>query len=404
MTCREMIRNCSLFATSLSISLIFSGCNQQQGNENSGTSDAKSGEKNDVAFVTNGIASFWVIAQKGAEKAGEELGVNVEVRMPPQGVTDQKRMVQELLAQGIDGIAISPIDPDNQNDLLQEIADNSILVTQDSDAPDSPRQCYIGMDNYAAGRMCGELVKDALPDGGEIVLFVGRLGQANARLRRQGVIDELMDRSHDNTRYDKPGKVIKNEKYTILETRTDDFDFPQAKANAQDAIAKYPNLKCMVGLFAYNPPLCLEAIRDGGRLSGNTATTSSSGTGNNSSTQKRQEIKVVSFDEDETSLQGIIDGTVVGTVVQNPYQYGYESVRVLNALANGDKSVIPENKIMHIPARKITKDNVKEFWAELKSLTSDADPKKNDKTESKTAEAPPENKETAVEKDTKSDE
>jgi len=385
MTCRELIRNCTLFTTLLIISTAIPGCAQEKGNGNPTTSNSSSGEKNDVAFITNGIASFWVIAQKGAEKAGKDLGVNVEVRMPPQGVTDQKRMVQELLAQGVDGIAISPIDPDNQNDLLQEIADNSILITQDSDAPDSPRQCYIGMDNYAAGRMCGELVKEALPDGGELVLFVGRLGQANARLRRQGVIDELMDRSHDNTRYDDPGKPIINDKYTILDTRTDDFDFPQAKANAQDSIAKYPDLKCMVGLFAYNPPLCLEAIRDAGKL---------------------KEIKVVSFDEDETSLQGIVDGTVVGTVVQNPYQYGYESVRVLNALANGDKSVIPENKIMHIPARKITKDNVKEFWAELKSLIGDADQNKDDKAGSEKAEVSSEKKEKSVDKqkDTKSDE
>lgn len=340
MTCRELIRSCTLFATILSISLLLPSCNQQKGNG-----------KKTVAFVTNGVDPFWVIAQRGAEKAGEDLDVNVEVRMPPQGVADQKRMVQELLAQNVDGIAISPIDPENQNELLKEIAERSILITQDSDAPESPRQCYIGMDNYTAGRMCGELVKEALPDGGEVMLFVGRLGQANARQRRQGVIDELMDRSHDGSRYDEPGEVIKNDKYSILDTRTDDFDHPQAKANAEDAIANHPNLKCMVGLFAYNPPLCLEAIRDAGKL---------------------KEIKVVSFDENEASLQGIMDGTVVGTVVQNPYQYGYESVRVLKALANGDKSVIPENEILHIPARKIRKDNVEEFWTELKSLLGDS--------------------------------
>ncbi|MEQ8856655.1 sugar-binding protein [Gimesia sp.] len=340
MNCRELIRSCTLLATILIISLLLPACNQQKDNG-----------KKTVAFVTNGVDPFWVIAQRGVEKAGEDLDVNVEVRMPPQGVADQKRMVQELLAQNVDGIAISPIDPENQNELLKEIAERSILITQDSDAPESPRQCYIGMDNYTAGRMCGELVKEALPDGGEVMLFVGRLGQANARQRRQGVIDELMDRSHDSSRYDEPGEVIKNDKYAILDTRTDDFDHPQAKANAEDAIAKYPNLKCMVGLFAYNPPLCLEAIRDAGKL---------------------KEIKVVSFDENEASLQGIMDGTVVGTVVQNPYQYGYESVRVLKALANGDKSVIPENEILHIPARKIRKDNVEEFWTELKSLLGDS--------------------------------
>jgi len=377
MTCHKLIRNCTLFVTILSISIIFSGCNQDKKIGNPTTSGSKSGKKNDVAFVTNGINPFWVIAQRGAEKAGEELGVNVEVRMPAEGAADQKRMVQELLAQGIDGIAISPIDPENQNSLLQEIADNSILITQDSDAPDSPRECYIGVDNYKAGRMCGNLVKEALPDGGEIVLFVGRLGQANARLRRQGVIDELMDRSHDNTRYDKPGNVIKNNKYTILETRTDNFDYPQAKVNAQDAIAKYPMLKCMVGLFEYNPPLCLEAIRDAGKL---------------------KEIKVVAFDEAGTSLQGIIDGTVVGTVVQNPYKYGYESVRVLNALANGDKSVIPENQIMHIPARTIKKDNVEKFWAELKSLVGDADQKEEGKAKSVIIESKPADDSKTIEK------
>lgn len=385
MTSRELIRINAIFATLLSISIIFSGCNQDKKIENSSTSGTKSNKKNDVAFVTNGINQFWVIAQRGAEKAGEDLDVNVEVRMPAEGAADQKRIVQELLAQGVDGIAISPIDPDNQTDLLQEIADNSILITQDSDAPDSPRQCYIGVDNYQAGRMCGELVKEALPEGGEIVLFVGRLGQANARLRRQGVIDELMNRSHDNTRYDKPGNVIKNKKYTILETRTDNFDYLQAKANAQDAIAKYPMLKCMVGLFEYNPPLCLEAIRDAGKL---------------------KEIKVVSFDEAETSLQGIIDGTVVGTVVQDPYKYGYESVRILNSLANGDKSVIPENRIMHIPARTIKKDNVEKFWAKLKSLVGDASQKEEGKTKSEKVESKPtdDSKTTEKKKAAKSDE
>lgn len=374
MTCRELIRNCILLTILLSISFFIPGCSKDKGNG-----------KKTFAFVTNGVDPFWIIAQRGVEKAGEDLDVNVEVRMPSQGVADQKRMVQELLAQNVDGIAISPIDPVNQDELLQEIASHSILVTQDSDAPDSPRECYIGMDNYTAGRMCGKLVKEALPDGGEVMLFVGRLGQANARLRRQGVIDELMDRTDDNTRYDAPDKPITNEKYTILDTRTDDFDHPQAKANAQDAIAKYPNLKCMVGLFAYNPPLCLEAIRDADKLN---------------------EIKVVSFDEDPVSLQGIIDGTVVGTVVQNPYQYGYESVRVLNGLANGDKSVVPENKIIHIPARTIRKDNVKEYWAELKALIGDTKPKKNDKAGATPENATPENKDKSAEKqkDSKSDE
>jgi ribose transport system substrate-binding protein len=144
-----------------------------------------------VAYVTNGIADFWVIAQKGAEDGARDFKANVEVRMPAGGVADQKRMVQELLTRGVKGIAISPIDPANQGDLLEEIAGRTTLITHDSDAPRSKRLVYIGMDNYDAGRMCGKLVKQALPEGGTVMIFVGRVEQENAKLRRQGVLDEL---------------------------------------------------------------------------------------------------------------------------------------------------------------------------------------------------------------------
>jgi ribose transport system substrate-binding protein len=146
-----------------------------------------------VAFVTNGRASFWDVAEKGAIAAGIDFSVNVVIKMPSSGVDDQNRMIQTLLANKIDGIAISPIDPDNQEEILAEASQRTILITHDSDAPNSDRLCYIGMDNYSAGKMCGQLIKEALPDGGSIMLFVGRLGQSNARLRRQGIIDELMD-------------------------------------------------------------------------------------------------------------------------------------------------------------------------------------------------------------------
>ena len=308
-----------------------------------------SGKKPSVAFVTNGIASFWVIAEKGAKTAAKDVNADVAVEMPAEGVADQKRIIQNLLTRGVDGIAISPIDPANQAELLNEAAANTRLITHDSDAPNTKRLCYIGMDNYMAGRMCGQMVKEAIPSGGQIMLFVGRIEQLNARQRRQGVIDELLGRSSDSSRYDAPGGELKGDKYTILDTRTDQFDFGKAKALAEDAISKYPDLACMVGLFAYNPPKCLAAIKGAG---------------------KQGKIKVVGFDEEDETLQGIIDGNVYGTVVQNPYEYGYQSVKILAALTRGDQSVLPKGgSFIDIPARKITKDNVEKFWADLKKLT-----------------------------------
>jgi len=305
-------------------------------------------DKPNIAYVTNGIASFWVIAEKGVQAAAKDFDVNAETLMPPDGVGDQKRMVQDLLTRGVDGIAISPIDPANQTDLLNEVAANTNLITHDSDAPNSNRLCYIGMNNYDAGRMCGKLIKEALPDGGSIMLFVGRLEQLNAKLRRQGIIDELLDRDHNPDRYDEPGSEIRSDKYVVLNTLTDQFDFSKAKSLAQDAIARYPDLGCMVGLFAYNPPKIIEAVKEAG---------------------KQGKIQVIGFDEDAETLQGIIDGHVHGTVVQDPYQYGYQSVRILAALARGDKSVLPENGFLNVPAQTITKENVVEFRKRLHELT-----------------------------------
>ncbi len=308
--------------------------------------EAQDSGKPRIAYVTNGVAAFWTIAQVGVEHAGRDFDADVSVHMPAEGISDQKRMVQDLLTVGVDGIAISPIDPANQVELINEAAKHAPVITHDSDAPGTDRLCYIGMDNYQAGRLCGQLVKEALPEGGKIMILVGRLEQDNARRRRQGLLDEILDRPRDPERYDPPGPVLRNDKYAIMGTLTDQFDRAKAKANAEDAMSRFPDLAAMVGLFAYNPPLILEAVRQAGRAG---------------------EITVVGFDEADQTLQAIQDGVMYGTVVQDPYRYGYESVRVLAALVRGDRRVIPASGFLDIPARQIRRDSVSEFWADLKS-------------------------------------
>lgn len=318
------------------MAIMAAGCSEQGG--------TGGGEKK-FAVVSTGVSSFWEICKAGAEAAGGELEVEVEVVMPNGGV-EQKSMMEDLLARGVDGIAAAVIDPVNQSEFFDEVASRVDFITMDTDAPDSQRRVYIGVDNYEAGRMCGKLVKEAIPDGGEVVLFIGRLEQDNSKRRRQGVIDELLDRSPDPERYDPPGEIQKGDKYTVLATLTDQFDRAKGKANVEDMVTKHPEVDCMVGLFNYNPPLILEVL---------------------SQAEKLDEVAIVGFDESDGTLQGIKDGHVHGTVVQNPYEYGYQSVKVLNALASGDESGIPENKFISIPARVIRKDNVDGFWSDLKS-------------------------------------
>jgi ribose transport system substrate-binding protein len=296
-----------------------------------------------LAYVTNGIASFWDVAKSGAEAGAAEFDCEVEVRMP-DGPLDQKDTLEDMLSQGIDGVAVSPIDPENQTAFLNKLGGNTFFITHDSDAPESNRRFYVGMDNYDAGRLCGQLVKEAIPDGGEVLITVGRLEQLNAKLRRQGVIDEWLDRERQPGVFDPQEGVIKGDKYTIVATETDGFDNVKAKEQAQDALVQYPELKCMVGLFAYNPPLLLAAARDAGKL---------------------DQVKIVGFDEDAETLAAIRDGEIHSTVVQNPYEYGRMSVEVLYNLVRGNEDKLPSEPIVYIPARQIRKDNVIEFWTDL---------------------------------------
>jgi len=317
-----------------------------QGCDKSGTNAQQTPH---IAYITNGVASFWTIAKFGAEAAGRNLGVKVSVHMPAEGIADQKRIVEDLLTRGVGGVAISVIDANNQTGFLNESAAHTKLITHDADAPASKRLAYVGMDNYQAGRMLGEMIKRALPQGGSLAIVVGRVEQDNARKRRQGVIDEVLGRSFDPSRYDPPGQEITNGTYTFAVTLTDQFDRVKAKANCEDALLRYPSLTAIVGLFAYNTPLCLEALKQAG---------------------KQGTVKLFSFDEADETLQGIKDGHVVGTVVQNPYEYGVQSVTLLKELIGGNTSAIPKSKFIDIPARAIEKNTVDEFWADLKRKTA----------------------------------
>ena len=148
-----------------------------------------SGAKGTIAFVTNNASDYWILARKGTEKAAGELkDYKVQFIMNPStdAAAAQKQKLQDLVTDGVKGIAVSPVDPTNQTPDLNKIASKALLITQDSDAPTSNRVCYIGTDNVAAGKMAGEAVKKALPDGGKIMVFVGKKDAQNAKERYEG--------------------------------------------------------------------------------------------------------------------------------------------------------------------------------------------------------------------------
>src|SRR5262245_23370168 len=285
-----------------------------------------------VAFVTNNASDFWTIARKGCEQADSELpGVDVEFKIPSDGTAaEQRRIVDDLLAKGISGIAISPVDPSNQTQLINDIAKQVLVITQDSDAPESNRACYIGTDNVAAGRQAGQLIKEALPSGGKIMIFVGKLDARNAQERYQGIKEALQ------------GSAVQ-----IIDVRTDDTDRVRAKANVADALVKYPDIACLVGLWSYNGPAILNALKEAGKVG---------------------QIKVVCFDEEDETLAGIKAGSIYATVVQQPYEFGYQSVLMLSKVLGGDRSVIPANKLQIVPTLVVKQSGIDEFTAKINRL------------------------------------
>jgi ribose transport system substrate-binding protein len=203
------------------------------------------------------------------------------------------------------------------------------LFTTDSDAAQSNRVAYIGSSNTALGHDAGKLMLQALPNGGKCVGFVGLLGADNAVERINGVKE-----------------VIAGSGVELVDVRGDEIDQTRAKRNVEDTLAAMPDVACLVGFYSYNTPRIYEALKDAGKLG---------------------EIKVIGFDEDPITLGGVREGTIVGTVVQQPFEWGYQGMKLMAAYLEGDKSGIPDNKLIIVPGKVITKDNVDQFEADLKA-------------------------------------
>ena len=227
--------------------------------------------------------------------------MEVEFKIPADGTAaEQRRIVDDLLAKGVSGIAISPVDPANQTPMINEIAKQILVVTQDSDAPQSNRACYIGTDNVAAGSSGGRVDQRSVAQGGKIMIFVGKSDAHNAQERYQGIKEALA-----------------GSKVEILDLRTDDTDRVRAKANVSDTLVKYPDVACLVGLWCYNGPAIINAIKEAGKIG---------------------QIKVVCFDEEDETLAGVKDGAIYATVVQQPYEFGYQAVHMMAKILSGDRS------------------------------------------------------------------
>jgi ribose transport system substrate-binding protein len=162
------------------------------------------------------------------------------------------------------------------------------------------------------------------------MVFVGMLDAANAQQRFQGLKE-----------------VLAGSNVQIVDVRTDNADHVRAKSNAADTLVSHSDIAGMVGLWAYNGPAILSAIRDAGKIG---------------------KVKIVCFDEDDETLNGIKEGAIYATVVQQPFEFGYRSIQMMAKILGGDRSMIPEGKQIFVPTKQIKRDNVEAFITDLNKL------------------------------------
>ena len=290
-------------------------------------------EKKQLAFVVNGASDFWKLAEAGVKKAQGELpNYELSLKYPEQAAAAVQQRLEDLVAGGVSAIMVSAVDPKSSTDSLNKIGAQVPLFTTDSDAPDTNRIAYIGSSNTEAGKQAGEIALKALPEGGKCIGFVGLPGADNARERIEGM-----------------KSTIAGSKVELIDVRGDDIDMTRAKRNVEDALAANPDIDCMVGFYSYNPPRIYEVLKESGKLG---------------------QVTVIAFDEDPITLGGVREGTIAGTVVQDPYEWGYQGMKLMAKYLEGDKSVVPENKLIIVPTKMIDKSNVDAFEAELKSRIS----------------------------------
>ena len=153
------------------------------------------------AFITNVADPFWSHAEAGCYVAAKDFGVAVNFQMNSAGdIAGQKKIVENILNKGdCKGIAISVLNPENQIEMINKVAEQVPVIAVDSDAPDSTRLFFLGTDNYRTGRELGKLIKKSMPEGGKIMLYVGMIDYPNSIQRRDGLLDELSGRiSNEN--------------------------------------------------------------------------------------------------------------------------------------------------------------------------------------------------------------
>ena len=282
-----------------------------------------------LAFVPNNASEYWKICHGGIHKFEKESGVQVDFKTPTNGKTEEQNVILEnLVSQGYDGIAISACAPTDQVSNIDAAAKKTNVICADSDSPKSHRIEYVGTENYTAGQALGQDIVKLLPQGGKMAVFVGTFSADNAAQRLQGIQD-----------------AIKGHDVTIVAKKEDGTDKAKARSNVEDVINANPDLNLVCGLWSYNGPAIAAAIDSSG---------------------KKGKVLAAVFDQEQGTLDGVKAGTITCAVVQDPFAFGYEAAKQLRDMAiQGPAFKVPADGKILFPVKTVDSTNIDAYVKEM---------------------------------------
>ncbi|MCP8615672.1 autoinducer 2 ABC transporter substrate-binding protein [Salirhabdus salicampi] len=332
-----------LLLTSLFIlSLALMACSDDAG----GTGN---GEDNDGEFTIALVPKlvgipYFNATETGAEKAGEDLGINVIYTGPTEpDAAQQVKVIEDLISRGVDAIAVAPNDPAALTPVLKRARDEGILVL-DWDTPAEKEVVDIGVhqidDEEYAKHIFDSLVEAMGTDTGDFAIITGGLSAAN--------INNWIDTGLDYAKSEYPGLNL------VTERVPSDEKQQVAYQKGLELISAYPDLKGIIGYSTPAPLGAAQAVQERGL---------------------QDEIAVVGTALPTDSLPYLEDGSLDKAILWDPEALGYLTIVIANMVLNGET---PEDgqeidnigpitvtdggdKVILGPPTDFTKDNAADF-------------------------------------------
>ena len=297
-----------------------------------------------IAFIASGSGPYWQMVINGAKAAARDGNVDLRIAVPEENenLDAQMDLLAKLDLATLDGIALSPIDAERQTPAINQfVSRQKKVVTFDSDAPLSSRHSYIGTDNFGAGRTCALLVNDALPNGGKVAVLLANLTKTNMLDRKNG-FEESLSQVVSATGEKQP------ETFQVVGYFVDEGSAEKCGQIIRDTLTQHPDVGCFVGMTARHGPILLNVLKDAGKLG---------------------QIKLITFDDAEETLNGIETGDIYATVVQDPFKYAYDAVTTLAELCRGNEARLPVvgRGNVSVTAEPIKKENLESFRGRIKA-------------------------------------